>query len=302
MARPMPHKVSVVTPSYNQGRFIERTIESVLSQQFAGSLEYIVVDGGSGDGTIGILKGYDHRLHWVSERDRGQADGVNKGLARATGEVIGWLNSDDIYYPGAIASACEAFDAHPEVDVVYGDGNHIDEDDQVLESYPTEAWNLPRLLETCYICQPAVFFRKSVVERFGLLDIRLHFCLDYEYWIRLAKSGAVYHWLPRVLAGSRLYPETKTLGSRVRFHSEINSMLMRHIGQVPDRWLFNYAHAVLDEKGVPRSSRRLFAVLVSALSICAALRWNHRVSVEMRRMTSTWVGAAMGKVYKRKLN
>src|SRR5262249_3105363 len=148
--------------SYNQGSFLERTINSVLSQQFPGGLEYLVLDGASKDQSVEILNSYSSRLTWISERDRGQADAVNKGLARATGSIIGWLNSDDIYYPGAIGTACEVLDSHPEVDVVYGDANHIDEHDQILEPYPTQSWDFDQLLRTCYVCQPAVFFRKSV--------------------------------------------------------------------------------------------------------------------------------------------
>ena len=292
----MPHRVSVVTPSYQQSRFIERTIDSVLSQEFCGSLEYLVMDGGSQDGTREILSRYGEKVQWVSEPDGGQADAVNKGLTRASGDIIGWLNSDDIYYSGAIAAVCATLDAHPEADVVYGDANHIDQFDRILEPYGTEAWDFNRLLENCYICQPAVFFRRSVVERFGLLDASLQMCLDYEYWIRLAKSGAVFHWLRQVLAGSRLYPETKTLGSRVRVHGEINSMLSSSIGRVPDRWLYNYAHAVVDGKGIPRSSRRLFPLMVSGVSIYAGLRWNHRVSFEMQKTTGAWVAGAIARV------
>ncbi len=289
----MPPSVSVITPSYNQGRFLERTIQSVLSQQFSGSLEYLVMDGGSTDGTVAILQQCDSRVQWVSEKDRGQADAVNKGLGKATGDVIGWLNSDDVYYPGAIAAACEALDSHPEVDVVYGDANHIDEHDGILEPYPTEPWNFDRLLETCYLCQPAVFFRKRVLDRCGPLNPELHFCLDYEYWIRLAAAGVKFLWLRRVLAGSRLHAETKTCGFRIRFHTEINDMLRRYVPRVPDPWLFSYAHAVLDEKGISRSDGLRFPLLVSAHSLRAALRWNHAISRQMTKTTGSWAIVAL---------
>ena len=230
----MPHRVSVITPSYNQGRFIDRTISSVLSQRFPGSLEYLVMDGGSTDETVDILKHYGDRLQWVSEKDRGQADAVNKGLARATGDLIGWLNSDDIYYPGAIAAACEALDSQPEVDIVYGDADHIDRLDAVIEPYPTEAWDSARLSEICYLCQPAVFFRRRVVDRFGPLRRELQFCMDYDYWLRLAAGGAKFLWLRKKLAGSRLYKETKTLSARVRVHAEINDVARANLGCVPE--------------------------------------------------------------------
>ena len=296
----MPHKVSVITPSYNQGRFIERTIQSVLSQEFSGQLEYLVMDGGSKDETTEVLRRYGSSLQWVSEKDGGQADAVNKGLARATGDVIGWLNSDDIYYPGAIAAACSVLDEEPDVAVVYGDANHIDEQDRIIEPYPTEAWSFKRLVDTCYLCQPAVFFRKDVVDRFGPLNPNLHFCLDYEYWIRLGAVGVKFFWLRQVVAGSRLYAETKTMGSRIRFHTEINNMLHRHVRHVPDSWLFSYAHAVLDEKGVPRTDAVRFPVMVSALSVYAALRWNRWVSGSMARLTRSWAGTGIREFYRRK--
>jgi glycosyltransferase involved in cell wall biosynthesis len=284
----MPHRVSVITPSYNQGRFIERTISSVLSQRFPGSLEYLVIDGGSTDETVAVLKRHGDCLQWVSEKDHGQADGVNKGLARATGDIIGWLNSDDVYYPDAIAAACEALDSHPEADVVYGEADHIDKLDAVIEPYPTEAWDAKRLSETCYLCQPAVFFRKRVVDRFGPLNRDLQFCMDYDYWLRLAAGGARFLWLRQKLAGSRLYVENKTLGSRVGVHAEINDVLRGHLGRVPDQNLFIYAHIVLEAKGIPRSDGVRFPLLQSVVALYAALRWNHRISREMVRTTSTW--------------
>jgi len=284
----MAYSVSIVTPSYNQCTFIERTLQSVLAQELGGNLEYLVMDGGSTDETVGILKKYESRLEWRSERDRGQAHAVNKGLARAKGEIIGWLNSDDIYYPGAIEAACGIFESRPDVDWLYGDANHIDEQDTVIEPYPTEPWDFERLLYSCFICQPAVFFRKSVVDRFGMLDENLHYCLDYEYWIRLSLGGVKPFWLRKTLAGSRLYPTTKTVGSRLAVHREINSMLRRQVGAVPDRWLFNYAHAVLDNRGIPRASKR-FPPMVTTLSLYSALRWNHRITLSMWQTIAGWL-------------
>ncbi len=283
--------VSVITPSFNQGRFIERTIQSVLSQGLR-DLEYLVFDGGSTDETVAILKRYESRLSWVSEKDGGQADAVNRGIQRCRGEIVGWLNSDDIYYEGALKAVCEFMAAHPEIDIVYGDANHIDTYDAVIEPYPTEPWSMERLVETCFICQPAVFFRRRVFDRFGLLDPGLHFCMDYEYWVRAGSRGARFGWLRRVLAGSRLYAETKTLGSRVRCHREVNFMLRRRLGRVPERWLFNYAHAVADDWGVPRTDRRWFPVAVAVLSWYAALRWNHWISAATLKVTASWLGEA----------
>jgi glycosyltransferase involved in cell wall biosynthesis len=289
----MSHKVTVVTPSFNQGRFLSRTVRSVLDQQFDGELEYLVRDGGSGDETVSILGGFGERIDWTSAPDGGQADAVNQGLSRATGDIVGWLNSDDIYYPGAIAAACAAFDADPAADLVYGNANHIDEQDRVLEPYPVEDWDFERLISTCYLCQPAVFFRKSVVERFGGLDRSLRYAMDYDYWLRLASKGAKFRRVPATLAGSRLYASNKTLGSRRAVHAEINGVLRRHLRRVPDRWLANYAHAVLEERGIQRTDVPRFPLMVSAMSLVASLRWNHRISLEMARTVGGWTSGAL---------
>jgi len=282
--------VSIVTPSFNQGRFIERTIQAVLSQDTGGrTLEYIVVDGGSRDQTLEVLRRYTDRVRWISEPDRGQADAVNKGVQATSGAIIGWLNSDDVYLPGAVRAACEFLDAHPAVDVVYGDGLHIDEHDRPLEPYPTEPFRLARLLETCYLCQPAVFFRRRVVERFGLLDERLHYTLDYEYWLRLARGGAQFAHLPQVLAGSRLHPDIKTFTGRLQLHIEANTMMREQLGRVPDRWLYNYAHARLERSPIDASQHLRFACGLAIFSLWASLRWNHDLPPSVRQTLLIWL-------------
>lgn len=280
-------KVSVITPSFNQGRFIERTIRSVATQGVA-ELEHVVMDGGSTDETRAVLERFTGTVRWVSEQDRGQTDALNKGIRATDGEIIGWLNSDDIYYPGAIARVLEVFRAQPGVDVVYGMADHIDIDDRAFEEYPTQAWDLERLEETCFICQPALFFRRRVVEQHGLPDESLHYCMDYEYWLRLGKGGARFHYLEEKLAGSRLYGENKTLGARVAVHREINDMMRRHFGRVPERWLFNYAHAVVEPRIERASAPRRFVLCLALHSIAAALRWNHGIGPAMRRVLWHW--------------
>ncbi|MEJ0063336.1 MAG: glycosyltransferase family 2 protein [Alphaproteobacteria bacterium] len=280
-------KISVVTPSFNQGQFIERTLRSVADQAGA-DIEHVVFDGGSTDGTVDILRNFSPPVRWVSARDKGQTDAVNKGIRATDGEIIGWLNSDDIYYPGAFARVAAFFAAHPDIDVVYGMADHIDLEDRAFESYPSEPWDFERLKETCFICQPALFFRRRVVEKHGLLDEFLNYCMDYEFWLRLGKAGARFAYLEEKLAGSRLYADNKTLGARVKVHKEINDMLKKHFGKVPDRWLFNYAHAVV-ESGVNRRERpRWFVMRLLASSIGAAWRWNGKISAAMQTKLMQW--------------
>lgn len=272
--------VSIVTPSFNQGRFIQRTIESVLSQSDAPN-EYVIFDGGSTDNTVEILKQYSDKVTWTSEKDKGQSDAVNKGIQHSKGDIVGWLNSDDIYYPGAISKVKAFFDQHPDVDVIYGEANYIDEHDQLIEQYPTEPWDFERLKYTCFVCQPAVFFRRRTFEKYGLINQSLQYCMDYEYWIRLASKGATIAYLPEMLAGSRLYAETKTLGSRLKVHKEINNMFSKTLGKVPDRWLGNYAHVMTHEKYAKDASDKRKVFTYITMYLYAGLKWNHKIDKTM---------------------
>ena len=241
--------VSIVTPSYNQGRYIEATIESVLNQDYP-NLEYLVLDGGSTDETPAILKRYDGRLLWRSEKDQGQADAINKGFRMAKGEILGWLNSDDTYLPGSIRKIVEYFQRHRDVGMVYGEGYHIDAVGRVIERYYTEPFSFNHLAEICFICQPTVFLRAEVFRTLGPLDIDLRYCMDYDYWIRVAKRFRIGH-LSEYLANSRLHIQTKTLSQRLGFQREILQTVKKHYGFVPVRWLYAYATAYIGEKLLP---------------------------------------------------
>lgn len=208
-------KVSIVTPSYGQGRFIRATIDSVLSQQGA-QIEYFVMDGGSKDETVDVLKSYGDRLHWVSEGDKGQTDAINKGMRLATGDIVAYLNSDDVYQPGAIAKVVEIFERHPEVDFVYGDFHAINEDGGLIDKVLTIPFDPEILLyDANFICQPASFYRRSLLDKIGLFDDSLRFLMDYEFFLRAAKRGVRFQMIPQALASIRFHGACKTLSDGV---------------------------------------------------------------------------------------
>ncbi|MBE9007109.1 glycosyltransferase [Fortiea sp. LEGE XX443] len=241
----MSLKFSVITPSFRQGCFIERTIQSVLSQNIE-DMEYIICDGGSDDETVEILKKYHQKLRWISEADKGQSDAVNKGISMTTGDIIAWINSDDIYYPEAFQTVKQVFESKPEIEVVYGDADWINELDDIIYPYPTEDWNYKRLIETCYICQPAVFFKRSLIERFGSLDTSLDYCMDYELWLRYGKYVDFYH-IPQKMAGSRMYKTNKTVSKKLQAHYEVTQMHKQKFGNIPDNWTMAYAFVKAEE-------------------------------------------------------
>ena len=238
--------VSIVTPVRNGERFIAETIESVLSQDYP-RLEYFVVDGGSTDRTLEILGRFRERIHLVRGPDGGQAEALNRGLALARGEIVGWLNADDLYVPGALASVTEAFRGRPDAGVVYGEADHIDEEGRLIDAYPVESFDAPALARRCFICQPAAFVRRSALTAAGGLDPQLHYALDYDLWIRLSRVTRFVK-IDRRLAHSRMHPGNKTLGFRREAYEETMRVLRRRYGYVPYEWVYGYTSFLLDRK------------------------------------------------------
>lgn len=211
--------VSIVTPSYNQGAFLEATITSVLDQDYE-ALEYILVDGKSTDGSVDIIKKYSDRLAWwVSEKDQGQADAINKGLSRVRGEIIGWLNSDDVYLPGALQTVATFFQDHPDVGLVFGDLLAVDENGEQINILRYADYTLQDLMAFRIIGQPAVFFRKEVLKEAGFLDLSYHYLLDHQLWIRMASFTNIRH-IPQVLAGARFHQGAKNVAAAEQFGEE----------------------------------------------------------------------------------
>lgn len=222
--------VTVVTPSLNQGRFIRATIESVLSQDYR-NIEYIVMDGGSSDETASVIADYASRLTFISEKDRGQSHAINKGFQRATGRILAWLNSDDLFLPGAVSRAVRVFREKPSTGAVYGEGYLIDQGGNVTARFPcTEPLNLWKLVHLSdYILQQTAFFRGDVIGQLGYLDENLHYTMDWDLLIRIARRWPV-EYVPEYLGCLREYPEAKSAAGGTRRVREITALLRRHTG------------------------------------------------------------------------
>lgn len=223
--------VSVITPSYNQGKFIRATIESVLNQDYE-NVEYIVVDGGSTDETLSILKEYETRLKYISEPDHGQSDAINKGFRMAKGSIVAWLNSDDVYEPGCISHAVELMQAHPQAALLYGEGYIIDEAGTKVKAFEyTRDFSLWALIYIWdYIMQPTTFFRADALKAVGYLNESLNWAIDWDLWIKLALRYDVLY-TERFMACSREYRDTKTsTGSQKRL-DEILGLMRRYTGE-----------------------------------------------------------------------
>lgn len=222
--------VTIITPSYNQGRFIRATIESVLSQDYP-HIEYIVMDGGSTDETVQVVQEYAGRVRWISEKDRGQSHAINKGFQMAKGAIVAWINSDDIVLPGAVSSAVSAFKRKPWAGAVYGEGYTMDEHGKLTGRFEaTEPFNLWKLVYLSdYILQQTVYFRMAVLDEVGYLDESLHYGMDWDILIRIGKRYPL-EYVPEYMGCLREYADAKTFsggGKRIR---ELKRMLQHHTG------------------------------------------------------------------------
>jgi len=230
-------KVSIVTPSYQHIDYIEQTILSVIKQDYP-ALEYIVVDGASTDGTLDILRRYETRLHWISEPDRGQAEAINKGFALASGDIFGWLNSDDYHAPGVLHRVAEFFSTHPEAMFVYGDVVGVDRKGRefgvrmhVRQRQQLQMSDFDVLVQRYdFLVQPGCFWRASIWREIGQLDVTRRYVLDYEYWMRVAQRYPM-HYLPVVLAYERLYRQAKTGSGDVERIQEIEQIALQYGGK-----------------------------------------------------------------------
>lgn len=225
MADPL---VTIVTPSLNQGRFLGETIASILGQDYP-HVEYLVQDGGSTDESAAVAAGFGDRLTWISERDTGQSNAINRGVRRARGTLVGWVNADDVLRPGAITKIVEAATRRPDAGLYFGDGELVDEHGGLLRRVevpcPLRLWDLVHY--SFPIVQPTAFFRRDLFERLGGLQEDLCYAMDWDLVIRLAKQ-APFEYVPGVLAGQRIHGATKTATGGVRRYREIVGILRRH--------------------------------------------------------------------------
>jgi glycosyltransferase involved in cell wall biosynthesis len=284
MTEPPDHndrpRISVVTPSLNQGEFLEACIQSVLDQGYP-NLEYIIVDGGSNDGSVDIIRKFEgHLAHWVSEPDEGQSHAINKGLRSATGELVTWLNADDFLYPGALQAMADAWLADPNASFYWGNGNRVDRDGAMrFRHYPDADVFFDRnaLIEGLnYILQPATFMNRTVLESVGFLDESLHYGMDSDLWIRLSASAEPVR-VSACIAANREYDDTKSLSGSFERVEELRRLAERYSGDpMTPGALWYYLHTLHDHmlqnpKSYPKGALQI-----------AASHW-HAVEMQMAK-------------------
>jgi len=253
--------VSVLTPSYNQATWLSANLESVACQTYP-SIEHIVMDGGSNDESVAILEAAGDSVTWRSEPDRGQADAVNKAFSASSGEIVGWLNSDDAYFDcDVVEDVVRFFECNPSVDVVYGHAARVAPNGAVISIIWVPGFSDRRLKVFDYIVQPSAFIRRRVLTE-PMLDVSMHFAMDYELWLRLAKQGKRFRRLHRVVGIDRVQPAQKTKTSLDVWEHDIEDLALRYGQHYPSYWsLYIRAYHVYTRLAgalmIPRAPRAL---------------------------------------------
>jgi glycosyltransferase involved in cell wall biosynthesis len=237
-------KVSIVTTSYNQAHFIDKTIQNVMEQNYP-DIEHIIIDGVSTDGTIDVLRKYNH-LTWVSEPDEGQSDALNKGLKMVSGDIVGILNSDDLYKQGIIPLVLEEFKNNPDLDLIYGDCDYIDENGEVLFTYKAPAFNFKKLITCCYNYIPPMssFFRKRVLDTVGLFDTNLNYTMDHDFFIRAGLKCNIKK-LDYILSGFRIHDTSKTVTNILKMRRESYEISKKYGGGKYPSLYFNWMRSLI---------------------------------------------------------
>ena len=281
---PQP-KISIITPSYNQGRFIEETIKSVLDQGYP-NIELIIIDGGSTDNTVEILKKYDGKIKWVSEKDRGQSDAIIKGFMVASGEILTWLCSDDIYLPGALSKIAGHFEANPKLALLFGKSHYIDEAGKLVGEYPTGEFDHEEMATFNMISQPSAFFTKEAYINSGGLDVELTYAMDYDLWLRITKEGRV-EYIPEFLSSYRLHDKSKTVSN---FHAlkqskEILDTVRKYFSFSPLNRIYVYSYLLIKDN-LPCPIKSLSPVIIptaAVLTIILSIKYNKGISLRELR-------------------
>lgn len=224
-------KISIITPSFNQGQYIEETILSIIGQGYP-NLEYIIIDGGSTDDTVGVIKKYEHRISkWVSEKDKGQSDAINKGLKMATGDIVAWLNSDDVYTPGTLHAVASAFNTNPKAGIVYGDVESFFADGR------TELWenhfDAKDFFKRVSIHQPAVFWKRQLHDTYGYIDESFYYLMDYDFWARIFFNVPSVR-INKTLARFRIHDSAKTGNNPIGLYDDYRRVISRMARSMPN--------------------------------------------------------------------
>jgi glycosyltransferase involved in cell wall biosynthesis len=277
---------SIVTPSYNQGKFLAETIESVIGQEGDFEIDYIIVDGFSSDNSAQLIQRFDDLLkrgkwpikcraitfRWVSEKDRGQTEALMKGFRMARGEILAWLNSDDTYLPGALQTAATFFNGNPDAGLMYGNASYCDESGSTIGPYRTEPFHLERLAAANIICQPASFFRREAFENVGGLDEKLGFVMDYDLWIKIGRRFPCCH-IQHLLATYRLHETSKTISNEtlLRNSEESLEVTLKHFGWAPLTRVYTSCRIQYSSR-LPGFLSRSLVLRAAAISACAIVR------------------------------